>query len=217
VPESLLTEKSESFKAACRNEWKEAISRVVKLSEIDADTFHSYLFWVYRDKIVIRDGSSVKADTQGMEHVVVYITGLVKLWILADRVADVRLRNAVIDELTFKLEERTEIEDRISLFPPALTTHVWSSTTANRPLRRVALDYYVGLVTAAQVKTQRDDFEPEFLKDIMVAAMEKIEDDDKEHYPPHKLVEREGQCYYHEHDEQCPPCSEKQGEEIDCS
>ena len=47
VPESLLTEKSEFFQAACRNEWKEATSRVIKLPEVEPDIFSLYLFWVY--------------------------------------------------------------------------------------------------------------------------------------------------------------------------
>jgi hypothetical protein len=44
VPESLLTDKSEFFKAACRNEWKEATSRVIKLPDVDNDVFRFYLF-----------------------------------------------------------------------------------------------------------------------------------------------------------------------------
>lgn len=35
VPETLLMDKSEFFKAACRNEWKEVTSRVVKLPDVE--------------------------------------------------------------------------------------------------------------------------------------------------------------------------------------
>ena len=43
VPETLLTDKSEFFKAACRNEWKETSSRIVKLPEVDVGAFNAYL------------------------------------------------------------------------------------------------------------------------------------------------------------------------------
>lgn len=51
VPEGLLVEHSDFFKAACRNEWLEATSRVIKLPQVDGESFRAYLYWVYKGEI----------------------------------------------------------------------------------------------------------------------------------------------------------------------
>jgi hypothetical protein len=228
VPESLLTDKSEFFKAACRNEWKEATSRVIKLPDVDNDVFRSYLFWIYREKVAIRNGVylEVKDDDVGLAELAqrccAIHTSLAQLWILADRLADVRLRNAVIDEMAPGLSKEygtppAPEKDALQYFPPALTTLVWSNTTADRPLRRLALDYYNDCVWAREVKHRLDEFQPVFLGDFMVAAMLKAEKSEVYHSSPQEKIEEHGRCYYHEHDEQCPPCPKMQGEEQSCS
>jgi hypothetical protein len=218
VPESLLTDKYEFFKAACRNEWKEATSRVIKLPDVDNDVFRSYLFWIYREKVAIRNGVylEVKDDDVGLAELAqrgcAIHTSLARLWILADRLADVRLRNAVIDEMASGLNAPSPEKDALQYFPPALTTLVWSNTTADRPLRRLALDYYNDCVWAHEVKHRLDEFHPVFLGDFMVAAMLKAEESEEYHSSPQEKVEEHGRCYYHEYDEQCPPCPKMQGE-----
>jgi hypothetical protein len=139
-------------------------------------------------------------------------TSLARLWILADRLADVRLRNAVIDEMASGLNAPSPEKDALQYFPPALTTLVWSNTTADRPLRRLALDYYNDCVWAHEVKHRLDEFHPVFLGDFMVAAMLKAEESEEYHSSPQEKVEEHGRCYYHEYDEQCPPCPKMQGE-----
>jgi hypothetical protein len=224
VPESLLTDKYEFFKAACRNEWKEATSRVIKLPDVDNDVFRSYLFWIYREKIAIRNGVYLEAkdDDVGLAELAqrgcAIHTSLAQLWILADRLADVRLRKAVLDEMASGLSKEygtppPSQKDALLYFPPALTTLVWSNTTADRPLRRLALDYYNDCVWAREVKHRLDEFQPAFLGDFMVAAMLKAEKNEKYHRSPRGKVRKYGRRCYHEHDEQCPPCPEKQREE----
>ena len=48
VPRILLTQWSDFFKAACRREWKEATSRVIKIPDVHVDVFHWYLDCEYR-------------------------------------------------------------------------------------------------------------------------------------------------------------------------
>lgn len=207
----MLTEKSEFFKAACRNEWKEATSRVVKLPEVDDDAFRSYLVWVYREKVAIREGPRSNTteeftDAERMVHGRSVHTSLAKLWILADRLADMRLRNAVIDKLVAGLSDGFEGNIGMLYFPPELTTLVWSNTTADRPLRRLVLDYYIAIVWSDEVKAHWDDFQLEFMKDLAIAAMEKDERSEKKHYRPREIVHKYRRCYYHEHSEECPDC-----------
>ena len=53
MPESLLTEKSEYFTAACRGEWTEATTRTIKLQDINVEAFGSYVFWVHRGELAV--------------------------------------------------------------------------------------------------------------------------------------------------------------------
>lgn len=50
IPEGLLIEHSENFRAACNRKWKEGQSGVVKISDIEPATFKAYVFWMYRQK-----------------------------------------------------------------------------------------------------------------------------------------------------------------------
>jgi hypothetical protein len=168
---------------------------VVKLPEVDVDTFNSYLFWVYKEKIAIRDGSYLEEEgdrtsVECMARGGAIHTSLVKLWVLADRLADVRLRNATADKLAFGLELDVGNDDNLLFFPPALTLYVWSSTTANRPLRRLALDYYNGCIFAHEIKPRVGEFQAGFLGDLMVAALQKTESVNKGHYSPREMIKR---------------------------
>lgn len=52
VPECLLVETSEFFKAACRNgAWLESTSRAIKLRKVEAHVFNAYLLWVHRKEL----------------------------------------------------------------------------------------------------------------------------------------------------------------------
>lgn len=150
VPEGLLTEKSEFFQAACRNEWKEATSRVIKLPDVEPDIFSLYLFWVHRGKLAVRNEWDLR-DEDWYEHANLAQTRLIKLWILADRLADIKLRNATMDEMIAAVG-RLSNEYSFDLFTPEMTNVVWSATTTGRPLRRLLLDYHISNVWVEDVE-----------------------------------------------------------------
>lgn len=61
VPEALLTEKSEFFKAACRIGWQEASSRIIKIPEVDVGAFQAYIHWIYKEKVAVSSRHTPKA------------------------------------------------------------------------------------------------------------------------------------------------------------
>jgi hypothetical protein len=204
VPETFLTESSAFFRAACQNDWREAKSRVVKLSDIEPDIFSSYLYWVHRGKLSVLNKWDLHdkdpADLARITHI-----SLMKLWILADRLADSRLRNAAMDELiaTFQSLKSKRSSVRSVLFTPDTTLLIWSSTTDGRPLRELALNFYISHVYAHDVEQNMDEYHPDFLKDLMLVALRKVDTQDTDLSDPfHKVVENS--CYYHEHDEENP-------------
>jgi hypothetical protein len=200
VPEELLVEKSQFFQAACRNEWKEAKSRVVKLPDVDPASFNCYLLWVYRDRLPVRNEWDLDCDGWEDDALAVQ-SNLVKLWILADRLADSRLRNAIMDEMVTATDKLNEVEvSGFVLFQPEITVLVWSATTASRPLRRLILDYYVTYVFARDVEKDVDKHHTEFVKELMLASLRMV--DDHCEYWPYPI--KKGRCHYHEHDETAP-------------
>jgi hypothetical protein len=198
VPERFLTEKSEFFQAACRNEGKEAKSRLIKLPDVEPEIFNSYLFWVYRDTLLIRNEWAFgEGDWEDVAHAVQ--SSLVKLWILADRLADARLRNALMDEMV-TATGRLELASEFVLFPPEVTVLAWSATTASRSLRQLILDYYVFYVLAKDVEKDVDEHHPEFVKELMLASLRMVDERCANWQVP---VDKNG-CHYHEHEEKAP-------------
>ena len=199
IPESLLKESSDFFRAACRNEWTEATSRVIKLPDVELEIFSSYLFWIYRRRLPIRNEWDPR-DDDCEEHAHLVQTRLTKLWILADRLADMKFRNATIDEMV-AATGRLGDDSNFVLFTPDMTNVVWSAKTPGRSLRRLLLDFYIGNVWAEYVEENMDDLHPEFVKELMLAALNKVDLQDSAFLTPFDRVSKEP-CYYHDHDDE---------------
>ena len=118
VPEGLLTEHSKFFKAACRDASGEAAT-VIKLPQVDPDTFRAYLFWIHRRELAFSNIS----ESQGVSASDLYpiSLALANLWLLADRLTTTKLRNAVIGELGRILMTLDHTQgSTIEIFPPSI-------------------------------------------------------------------------------------------------
>jgi hypothetical protein len=169
VPESLLTEKSQYFKAACRGSWKEATSRVMKLQDIDADAFESYIYWVYRSELAIDtsyDAETTGHDVEAAEHV----DQLVVLWLLGDRLADCKLRNAVMEAISSVLSG-FNWTNHAEAFRPGMTCLIWDSITKGRALRRLVMDHYIAAVTPGELDEDWDEHHPESIKGLAMSSL----------------------------------------------
>jgi hypothetical protein len=80
-----------------------------------------YLFWIYRGKLTARNEWGLN-DAGRAVNTPVTQSSLVKLWILADRLGDIQLRNAAMDEMidTARFDAKCSFElfprDLIELF-----------------------------------------------------------------------------------------------------
>ena len=183
VPECLLIETSEFFKAACRDgAWVESTSRTIKLREVEPDVFNAYLLWVHRKEL----------PTAPSEDAFELIEDLVRLWLLADRLADFRLRNAVIDAIIVELNSFTT---SLNVFPPELAAQVWSATTTGRSIRRLIIGYYAKHVGAANVQADVAKYHPGFTQDLLVKAIEVVKNDEENICPS-----KRDSCFYHEYE-----------------
>jgi len=174
VPKSLLVEKSKYFKKyfeiLCRGEWKEATSRVIKLRDIDAKAFKSYVYWIYRNELAIDTDYDVQV-TDCDEDAVDHIYTLVKLWLLGDRFADCKLRNAVMDAIT-KVTKEFDFENESEAFPAPMTFRIWSSLTKGRALRRLVLDHYIERVDPGEIEQDLEEFHPDFVKSLAMSSLQ---------------------------------------------
>lgn len=178
-----MTETSDFFKAACRGTaWIESTSRIIKLPDVEHDVFNAYLLWVHRQEF----------PTAHADDALELIDDLVRLWLLADRLSDERLCNAVIDAILVELNDSITT---MNAFPPELAAQIWSATTPGRSLRRLVIDYYAKHVRVKFVKAEMAEYHPDFTKDLMVKAMEIVEDDDHNICPS-----KRDPYFYHEYD-----------------
>ncbi|GAB7360644.1 hypothetical protein MBLNU230_g0524t1 [Neophaeotheca triangularis] len=135
---NILTRDSYFSKVALSRFPPVARERKIKLPEADKTIFAAYLQWVYTEAIVIteplRDSAS---DNEKKDHKSLVNTGLVKLYILADVLMTTPLRNAL---------ETLDQESRLlglGMLKDSEAIKLVFSLTAECPLRRLVVDYYV--------------------------------------------------------------------------
>lgn len=196
VPEYILTEKSEFFKAACRNGWKEATTRIIRIPDVDPDAFYAYVHCIYRGESAIRSWSNISfLTTAGAEPT---LTDLVQLWLVSDRLSNNWLRNRTIDTLVTIAKTfvaKNIINGWTMAFTPDMICHIWAATTCGRALRRFIVDVYESQVRVEELDRVRDKCHPEFLADLLITTMQ------RRNGRMNKLWNQRLGCHYHEHDE----------------
>ena len=144
--------------------------------------FNAYLLWVHRKEL----------PTAPSDDAFDLVEDPVRLWLLADRLADFRLRNAVIDGILIEL---TGFTTSLNVFPPELAAQIWSATTPGRSMRRLIIDYYAKHIGAATVEAQVAEYHPNFTKDLLVKAIEVVKNDEENICPS-----KRDSCFYHEYE-----------------
>lgn len=152
-----------------------------------------YLFWIYRGKLTARNEWGLN-DAGRAVNTPVTQSSLVKLWILADRLGDIQLRNAAMDEMidTARFDAKCSFE----LFPPNLIALIWSATTPDRALLTLAIDYHISYVYIEDIQSAIDKYHPEFAKELLLVSL--ISNSADDWHLPCSIVE-ERPCYYHHH------------------
>jgi hypothetical protein len=203
VPESLLIEKSQYFKAACRGSWKEATSRVIKLQDIDAEAFNSYMYWIHRNELAI----NTKLDPKDVKSAATYVDKLVKLWLLGDRLADCELRDAAMTAMLVVVRDSPHPES--DLLTPPMTVLIFSNLTNGRALRRLVLDIYIMSVSPKAVERQWESFHPDFIKSLALGHLEARYEGEVARDDGQAFEDTMEHCHYHEHLEEPERCEKE--------
>jgi hypothetical protein len=167
VPQCSLTETSQYFREACGGgRLQVEMSRTLRLLDVDVEAFNSYVCWANR-KIL-----AMNFDWDDEESFPYAMGKLVTLWLLTDRVADAKLRNAVTDAMIDLTNVFSREGEQIRLFPPHMTVLIWSTLAKGRALRRLVVDHYVQKVKAKAMEPHWDECHPNFIKSLAAIGME---------------------------------------------
>jgi hypothetical protein len=196
VPETLLKEKSEYFKAQCRSEWEEASTRILLIPEVDVSAFKAYVHWIYKEEISVSSQHLLGGVPRIMPEVQPVFAELIQLWLLADRFADAQLQQFVTNAMIQAARSVNQANpDWTEGITPAMIALIWSKTTPGRALRRLVIDFYADEVDAENLERVMDELHPEFVMDLMLKSLRIKHDENHINYFSRSV------CYYHEHDE----------------
>jgi hypothetical protein len=114
--------KSKFFRAACSERWRSGQDKIVRLPDVETMVFQRYVDWAYCDILV--SGQDI-SETVALS---------IKLYLLGDKLDDVKLRNKIMKALTsYSVSER--------ILPGIESVKlIWSNTTPSSPLRKWIID-----------------------------------------------------------------------------
>lgn len=188
VHEGVITNHSRFFRAACSGQFKEAQERVVCLPETDPKLFSAYLQHVYTDRVVIMAPEEAAADKAGTSQ---YIK-LSELYVLADKLDDLRLRNDIVD-CTIQLEAAVK-----TLPSPAAIRIAYEEVPESCLLRKLMRDFYTCKAHGKWLQKSRSKLPADFIFGVACSVREG---------PSPRTRPR---CEYHEHSDEHPKCSEEE-------
>lgn len=193
IHESALTARSAFFRAAIAGGFKESGERVVRLPEVDVESWATYVHWIYSHEIITLDPSEVEGDQTGSKRK----NQLIHLYTLADILDDMSLRNEVVD--SYK-----ELAQESMNWNSASLPQLLSSIPEHSKFRKLILDYALRVPdsSAEFLKEHGEQLPRSFLVEIATAVLNAGVDKGNFTAPANKPA-----CAYHEHDDSLPPCT----------
>ncbi|KAF2653804.1 hypothetical protein K491DRAFT_569063, partial [Lophiostoma macrostomum CBS 122681] len=125
VHEGLICARSKFFFNAMKKEWSESEDKRVQLPDDEPDLFGLYLTLLYTDTLPINH-KSISGSAQFLQ--------LVRLYILADKVMDVKSRNTIMHTLLVRNAKDAALPSSESI------RVLYKNTTPQCPARRLFVD-----------------------------------------------------------------------------
>lgn len=178
------------FTAALTHAWSCKEKATVRFDNDDAEVFSTFLHWAYTGFIVPLQGASLKAS----------LTFLVKLYIFADQIGASRLKNDVMDAI------RTLCDENNVLIGFAGTRLAFDNTTPKCKLREHIIAEWLYFADEDDIELHMETYPHSMMQEAFrrLLSMRYNSDFEWGETPTAKLAK----CYYHEHDEWAPNCTE---------
>jgi hypothetical protein len=164
VHQNILTARSEFFKRATNGKWGEA--RVVPLPEDQPEDFSRYVNILYKGEVA----------TKGPEEWL----DLCHLYILAEKLQDVRTKNSVIEAMLCFLKTSTVKEmvgfgqtgEKHYQMSAESIEELYAHTPEGSPVRRLVANYYADIAKDGWLIEGKAVFPADFLYDVAVRALQ---------------------------------------------
>lgn len=191
VHRSIITQHSAFFRAALEKGFRESAEKIIRLPEADVKTFEVYMQWAYHGSIVTMTPEEQLHDLGAPRR----FANLADLYVLADRLEDMGLRNATIEEI-----KRVTIEVNNDPGPEAIAI-AYENTHDTSKLREYVRDCYAHSHGGIEwFEEHRSGLPTAFIFEVML-QMKKAKG---------KLAvtpSRETGCKYHEHGDDVSQCA----------
>lgn len=189
---SVLTAQSTFFRAAVEGGFKESKEKVIRLPEIDTESWSTYLQWIYSNEVVVLNPEEIDNDGYGVKR----RNRLITLYLLADAVDDLTLRNKIVDEYVkvFKSTRLWECENISVLL---------NSVSESNKFRELILDFILRSSpdSAAYLQEISDQLPKSFLLEVATTLLTMALD-----LRNMRMPTKTPACEYHEHDDNFPRC-----------
>ena len=177
VHECLLCPRSKFFQNAVKTEWA-LDDQIIKLPEDKPSVFEAYLTVLYTSKVPVI--GATKDENQ--------YPRLIDLYILADKLIDIRTKNVVVQAMMSRKKED-------HLKPSATSVaKLYGGTPVSSPARRLFVDIYADSFRHQDVREDWEDLPAEFLQDSMCEFITRRDDKGKVPKPwqrPEHYMEKE--------------------------
>lgn len=162
---------------------------------MDVESFASYVHWIYTGTIKIK---ADEPDAEKKDGVTIQLA-LIRLYIAADTLSDMALRNATIDRMIATCNNVTPGPTRVTL--------VYDNTPDGSKLRQLMTDYYLNYTDLETFKEKGEKFPKAFLVDVLCNKMNHPNTALNRLSSPIAIARSQKSCRYHEHGDQLPECS----------
>ncbi|KAF2483579.1 hypothetical protein BDY17DRAFT_310554 [Neohortaea acidophila] len=188
VHTEIATAHSDFFRKACGGAFREAKEATVRLPEIKADTFRSYVHWLYTGNALVTNKTIDGVQRPYFDSYAIKerIQLLTELYIAADMLADLPLRNAVIDALV----EHLSIGDCVLAGTIEMT---YTHTPETSKIRKLFVDHCRTLRSVNFFKVVGERLPHGFLLDLVMEMTGTN--------PAVAKLTYADRCRYHEHSE----------------
>ncbi|KAL6709565.1 hypothetical protein ACN47E_001500 [Coniothyrium glycines] len=159
VHENLLTSRSPFFKAALSGQWRESIDRMIRLPEDEPDVVRQYLHFLSTADL----GTKSHTDS-GRYHVLEECVGLVRLYVLAEKLQDTATKNRVMEEMV--MIHRLHKNGRIPGQSYFVIHLIYAGTPPGSPMRRLIVNIFTERATTKWLPSDELTLPPEFLLEL---------------------------------------------------
>lgn len=170
VHKDIICAKSRFFAAACSERWTEGIEKKVRLPDVDASVFQSYLAWVYCKQLDVSyfDSNFIDEDIPDRARTVaIYF----ELCLLGDSLDDMCLRNKVLQTL---------VRDTESLPCPETVRRLWENMLESSLVRGMMVDRVTIRGRGTYLLENLAKYSEGFVQQVAVTLLQEVPKTDQE-------------------------------------